>query len=112
MFSVFSNARGGTGKTFLLNTLLAVVRTTVDTKQVALAVASSRIAATLQHKGRAFHSRFKAPLKPQKDTTLYVKPTATFAQLVKMTEVIIWDEALMIRRYHFEAFYSTLTGIK
>ena len=40
ILSVVLNATGGTGKTFLLNTLLAVVRTMADTKQVSLAVDS------------------------------------------------------------------------
>ena len=40
-FCVFVSPKVGTVKTFLLNTPLAVVRTMADTKQVALAVASS-----------------------------------------------------------------------
>ena len=110
-FCAFLDARGGTGKTFLLNTLLAAVRTMSDSKQVALAVASSGIAATLLLQGRTFHSRFKAPLKPKKDSTLYIKPTDTLAQLIKMTKLIIWDEAPMIHRYHLEALDKTLKDI-
>ena len=56
-FCVFlKNAKSGTRKTFLLNTLSAVARTMADTKQVALAVASSGIDATLLHQGRSFLS--------------------------------------------------------
>ena len=52
-------APGGTGKTFLLNLLLAAVRVK---KQIALAVASSGIAATLLKGGKTAHSQLKLPL--------------------------------------------------
>lgn len=60
-FCGFLNARGGTRKTFLLNTLLEEVRTIADSKQVAMAVTSSGIAATFLIHGKTFHTRFKAP---------------------------------------------------
>ena len=50
---------GGTGKTFLINLLLAKVR---GKKEIAFAVASSGIAATLLTGGRTAHSAFKLPL--------------------------------------------------
>lgn len=56
---VFIDAPGGTGKTFLINLLLAKVR---QQKKIALAVASSGIAATLIEGGRTVHSTFKLPL--------------------------------------------------
>ena len=49
----FLDVLGGTGKTFLINLLLAKV--TFD-KKIALAVASSGIAATLLEGGRTAHS--------------------------------------------------------
>ena len=55
----FLDAPGNTGKTFVLNCLLAFVR---HTNGVALAVASSGIAATLLKLGRTAHSRFKLPI--------------------------------------------------
>ena len=63
----FIQARGGTGKTFLLNTLLAAART-VDALEntPALAVASSGIASTLLDGGRTAHSRFKIPINVNK----------------------------------------------
>lgn len=56
---IFIDAPGGTGKTFLINTILSKVR---GTGHIALAVASSGIAATLMPGGRTAHSRFKLPL--------------------------------------------------
>jgi hypothetical protein len=50
------NACGGSGKTYLINTLLDAVR---SRNKIALATATSGIAATLLHGGRTMHSRFK-----------------------------------------------------
>ena len=58
---IFIDARGGTGKTFLLNTILSYVRQSGD---IALATASSGIAATLLKLGRTAHSRFRLPIPP------------------------------------------------
>ncbi|GFV33800.1 transposable element Tc1 transposase [Trichonephila clavipes] len=55
----FLDAPGSTGKTFLLNLLLAKIR---KDRNVALAVASSGIAATLLSGGRTPQSVFKLPL--------------------------------------------------
>ncbi|CAB5176430.1 unnamed protein product [Rhizophagus irregularis] len=55
----FVDGPGGTGKTFLYNTLLATVR---SSGEIAVAVASSGIAALLMMGGRTAHSRFKIPL--------------------------------------------------
>lgn len=56
---LFIDAPGGTGKTFLLNLLLAKIRARGD---IALATASSGIAATLLQGGRTAHSTFKIPI--------------------------------------------------
>lgn len=55
----FLDAPGGTGKTFLLNLILARVR---KDKNIAVSVASSGIAATLLDGGKTAHSAFKLPL--------------------------------------------------
>ncbi|GBP67504.1 hypothetical protein EVAR_49870_1 [Eumeta japonica] len=54
----FLDAPGGTGKTFITNLILAKVR---SLGKLALAVASSGIAATLLAGGRTAHSTFKLP---------------------------------------------------
>lgn len=56
---LFLDAPGGTGKTFLLNLVLAKIR---SQKKIAFAVASSGIAATLLDGGRTAHSALKLPL--------------------------------------------------
>ena len=56
---VFLDAPGGTGKTFLINLILAKIRLR---RQIGLAVAFSGIAATPLDGGRTAHSAFKLPL--------------------------------------------------
>ncbi|GBN58705.1 hypothetical protein AVEN_44592-1 [Araneus ventricosus] len=58
----FLDAPGGTGKTFLISLLLAEIR---SKNGIALAVASSGIAATLLDGGRTAHSAFKLALNIQ-----------------------------------------------
>ncbi|XP_076069172.1 uncharacterized protein LOC143041212 [Oratosquilla oratoria] len=57
--SIFVKAAGGTGKSFVLNLLLDTVR---SQGKIALAVASSGIAATVLSGGRTAHNMFKIPL--------------------------------------------------
>ena len=56
---LFLDAPDGTGKTFLINLILAKLR---SEGKIALATASSGIAATLLTGGRTLHSTFKIPL--------------------------------------------------
>lgn len=56
---IFLDAPGGTGKTFLLNLILATIR---SQDEIAVAVASSGIASTLLDGGRTAHSTLKLPL--------------------------------------------------
>uniref|UniRef100_A0A453JVC3 ATP-dependent DNA helicase n=1 Tax=Aegilops tauschii subsp. strangulata TaxID=200361 RepID=A0A453JVC3_AEGTS len=55
----FVDGPGGTGKTFLYRALLAMVR---GQKKIAIATATSSVAASIMPGGRTAHSRFKIPL--------------------------------------------------
>jgi len=66
----FIHAAGACGKTFLCNTIAAEVR---RRGQIALCVASSRIAALLLDGGRTSHSRFKIPLSIHEDSVAGLK---------------------------------------
>ena len=79
---VFLSARGGCGKTFLLNVILAAVRSLQPGGCVALAMATTGIAANLLKLGRTFHSRMKAPLDPDKDSTLKITAQSNLAELL------------------------------
>ena len=65
---LFMDARGGCGKTFLLNAILSAVRSLEQEGCVALAMATTGIASNLLKLGRTFHSRLKAPLTPNKES--------------------------------------------
>ena len=54
----FIKARGGCGKTYLFDTILDAVRTSEPGGSIALAMATTCIAANLLHIGRTYHSIF------------------------------------------------------
>ncbi len=101
---IFIDARGGTGKTYLLNALLAVVRV-CDNSCIspALAVATSGIAATQLHGGRTFHSRFKAPVLLSEESILSISVQSSLASLIRLSKLVVWDEASMAHRFLLEA---------
>ena len=74
--AVFVDARGGTGKTYVLNAILAAVRS-MENGSVALAVGATGIAANLLQLGRTFHSRFKAPLNLNIDSLCNIDARST-----------------------------------
>ena len=110
---IFIDARGGTGKSFVLNTILAAVRI-MDKENggsVALATGTTGIAANILHLGRTFHSRFKAPLTPHEDSVFAINVQSTLAKLIKVAKIIVLDEAPMLHRYQLEALHRTLQDI-
>ena len=107
---VFVDARGGTGKTFVLNGILAAVRT-LDGGSVAIAVGSTGIAANLLHLGRTFHSRFKVPLNINSESICNIDAQSTLAKMIRMAKIIVWDEAPMNHRYQLEALDRTLKDL-
>ncbi|KAG7985545.1 hypothetical protein I3843_03G030800 [Carya illinoinensis] len=99
---------GGTGKTFLYKALLATIRT----KQlIALATASSGVAASILPGGRTAHSRFKIPLDTNKNLTCSVSKQSGLARLLQKVKLIIWDEAPMSRKESIEALDKMLKDI-
>ena len=107
----FLDAPGGTGKTFLLNTVLATIRSRCE---IALATASSGIAATLLCGGRTLHSRFKIPLDAHRQELpmCSIKKGTVLAKIIIDCKAIIVDEAPMIHRCAFEAVDRTLRDIR
>ena len=110
---LFVDARGGTGKTFLLNTVLAAVRCKQqgDSGSIALAVGTTGIAGNLLHFGRTFHSRFKAPLSPTEDSMCCIDARSTLADLIRMAKLIVIDEACMLHKHLFEALNRSLQDL-
>ena len=77
----FIDGPGGTGKTYLYNMILANIRNNND---IALAVASSGIAALLMDGGRTAHSRFKIPLSINKTLTCNISVQSDLAQIIRL----------------------------
>ncbi|XP_021986331.1 uncharacterized protein LOC110882676 [Helianthus annuus] len=96
---------GGTGKTFIWKTLSAALRSKAN---IVLNVASSGIASLLLSGGRTAQSRFIIPINVNEDSVCSIQPNGDLAQLLRMTKLIIWDEAPMTHRHCFEALDRTL----
>ena len=99
---------GGTGKTFLHNTILHSVH---SMKLTALAVASSGIAAELLDGDRTAHSQFKMPIPIQPHSTCNIPKNSALATLIKGTSVVIWDEAPMMHKQVFKCLHRSLCDI-
>ncbi len=104
----FIDGPAGTGKTFLYNILLANVRSHGD---IAIAVASSGIAAQLISGGRTAHSRFKIPFKIDEFSTCKISRNDKLARLINMAKLFVWDEAPMMHKFVFEAVDRTFRDI-
>jgi hypothetical protein len=75
----FVDGPRGYEKTFLFNMILARIR---SNHGIAIAVASSGIAALLLNGGRTAHSKFKIPLKLNENSTLNIKNDSELAELI------------------------------
>ena len=89
-------------QTFLLNLTLAKIR---SLKSVALAVASSGIAATLLDGGKTAHSAFKIPLDLSKSgyPSCSINRGTAKAAVIKNAKIIVWDEVTMTHKKAMEA---------
>lgn len=96
----FLNGPGGTGKTFVYNTVCAKIRSLA---KIVLCVASSGIAALLLSGGCTAHSHFKIPLNLSDTSTCPISKNSKEADLMRCTDCIIWDEAIMQHRHAFDA---------
>ncbi|XP_071688515.1 uncharacterized protein [Rutidosis leptorrhynchoides] len=99
---------GGTGETFLYNTILTKLR---SERLIVLAVASSCIASLLLPSSRTAHNRFVIPLELLENSTCGIKQNTHLAALLYEVRLIIWDEAPMTQKYAFEALDKTLRDI-
>ncbi|XP_076883267.1 uncharacterized protein LOC143531983 [Bidens hawaiensis] len=99
---------GGTGKTFLWKTLSASIR---SKSKIVLSVASSGIASLLLEGGRTAHSRFLIPINLTEDSTYSITNNPDVCNLIKQTDLIIWDEAPMIHKHAFEALDRSLKDV-
>jgi hypothetical protein len=106
----FVQGPGGTGKTFLLNTLLAAIRVSGNDK-LAIATGSSGICATLLDGGRTAHSRFGLPFTPHEQSTCSICRESPAAELLRQADFIVWDEVTMAHKHVIEAFDRLLKDL-
>jgi len=104
----FIIGHGGTGKTFLWNSIITYLRAK---RKIVLTVASSGVASLLLPNGRTAHSRFRIPIDLDELSICDIKRGTKLADLIVKTDLIIWDEALMTNRQCFEALDRSLRDI-
>ena len=90
---------GGTGKTYLYRALLAKVR---SMDLIAVATATSGIAASIMPGGRTAHSRFKIPIKLTDNRMCSFTKQSGTTELLKQVSLIILDEVAMKKRQAVE----------
>ena len=104
----FADGAGGTGKTFLYRALLARVR---HARKIALATATSGVAASIMPGGRTAHLRFKIPLKLEEGASCNFTKESGTAKLLNMASLILWDEGTMTKRQAIEALDISMRDI-
>ena len=104
----FLNAPGGYGKTFLIEALLSTVR---GMGKIALAVASSGIAAELLEGGRTAHSWFKIPIPVNENSVCSISLQSNDAKLLQKASLIIWDEIMMAHAHQVDCVDRSLQDI-
>lgn len=107
----FLDAPGGTGKTFLISLLLATIR---SQSNIALALASSGIAATLLDGGRTAHSALKLPLNMNvnENPTCNISKNSGMGKVLQQCQLIVWDECTMAHKKSVEALHRTLQDLR
>ena len=100
---------GGTGKTFLYQTLCHYYRSQGKT---VLCVASTGIAALLLPDGRTSHSQFRIPLQLNESSVSTVTKTSRLGAYLQLTDLIIWDEVPMQHKYCFEVVHRLMTDLR
>ncbi|GKD67868.1 DNA helicase [Tanacetum coccineum] len=99
----FVYGHGGTGKTYLWKAITYALR--ADEKIVLV------VASLLLPSGRTAHSRFKIPLNLEDECICNIKKNSQLADLLRETNLVIWDEAPMNDRRCFEALDRCLKDI-
>jgi len=105
----FLHGPGGTGKTYIYNTLCHFLR---GKGLIVICVASSGIAALLLIGGRTSHSVFKIPIEIHETSVCNIRKNSVLADLIRAADLVIWDEAPMQHRHIHEAVNRTFQDIR
>ena len=90
----FLDGPGGSGKSYLYQTLTHNVRATGKS---VLCVASTGIAATLIN-GMTAHKQFGLPVPCHENSTSHIRPSSKEATLLRNATLLIWDESSMAHK--------------
>ena len=104
----FLHGPEGTGKTYVYNTLCNFLR---GQSKIVVCVASSGIASLLLIGGHTSHLTFKIPIKIHESSTCSIGKNTDLAELIRATDLVIWDEAPMQHRHIHEAVDRTFKDI-
>ena len=106
----FLEAPGGTGKTFLMNTLIYWI--VMQGLRVA-STASTGIAATLLHDGKTTHKQFKMPIPISTESLCHIGLGSDLAAYLRDVDLvfIIIDEGPMLDKRNFECIDRSLREI-
>jgi hypothetical protein len=85
----FVDGPGGTRKTFLYRALLGRIR---SEGKIAVATATSGVAASIMPGGRTAHSRFKIPLSIEEGVVCSFTKQSGTAKLLQVASLIIWEK--------------------
>jgi ATP-dependent DNA helicase PIF1 len=77
-------------------------------EKIAVAAASSGVAALLLVGGNTAHRKFKLPIKLEATSYCHFTENSNTWEMLKLAVIIIWDEAPMMSRYAMEALDRTL----
>ncbi|XP_057723779.1 uncharacterized protein LOC130939707 [Arachis stenosperma] len=79
--------------------------------RIAINVSSSGIASLLLPGGKTTHSMFGIPIELNEDTICRIPKDSPKADLIRLAELIIWDEAPMTNKLAFEALDRSFRDI-
>ena len=102
---------GGSGKTYLYNTLLHSVRAQGGTF---ISVAWTGVAAMLLLDGQTSHTGFRLPLRIDETTSLHQDRSSQVWKRIESASIIIWDEISLVPRYALDSvdrLCRNVTGI-
>ena len=107
---MFIDARGGSGKTYLLN---IIIKSMLNEGHKVLPVAFTGIAAVLLHNGRTAHSTFRLPLRIGDDESPVcdIKRGTARAKFLQSIDLIVFDEISMTSNRILDCLDRTLRDL-
>lgn len=106
----FLDGYGGTGKTYLYQTLCHAIRAEGI---IIICVASTGLACLLLPGGQTAHSMFKIPIDTlDSDSVCGIPKESLRADLLRAADAVIYDECLMTHRHCFEALDRTFQDLR